>query len=718
MPQSHASTPHNNTNLDVLLATMPFGPLYQPSIGLTLLKDSLSPLNLQAEILYLTLQFGNQIGPKLYNRIAAGRPYQDLVGEWLFSDDLFGRGNTQDWTYIDGILRRKDPKDSRQIPVSESYISQLLWVKKQIPIFMDYVVQKILDCNPKILGLTSIFQQHVASLALAKRVKEARSEITIIMGGANCEDVMGAEVVNQFSFIDYVVSGEGDIIFPELAGSILAGKSSYYLQGVFSKDNLAFKNINGQFLSAPPVKEMDNLPPLDYDDFFHQAQDILEPQKISLPFETSRGCWWGEKHHCTFCGLNGSTMDYRSKSQERALEELYMLSDSYPDQSIFVVDNILDMRYFKHFIPTLKENRIPSELFYEVKANLRKEQLVEMIDAGITRIQPGVESLSDHVLDLMRKGVSVSQNIQLLKWCKELGMELSWNVIWGFPGETPEDYLEMGELIPLLTHLKPPVGTSQLRLDRFSPNYEEAAEFGITNIRATLPYQYIYPFEEPIVRNLAYHFTYEYENEQDVSSYSQPILRKLKQWRENSDATDMFSVDLGDILLIWDFRPIAKSPLTILRNSQKEFYELCDKGQIRNSLISKSSVEGENEKLLDWFVEQKLIAHVSNRYVSLAVPLGLHTPTLTVLGKLRDCLLESDIIIDTHTQIHQRGQKLTADYFHVTIDGKVVVLQKALENLISGLNLSETSSELIYTAGGITFNAVNSLDLFNPDVVR
>ena len=39
-------------------------------------------------------------------------------------------------------------------------------------------------------------------------------------------------------------------------------------------------------------------------------------------FETSRGCWWGERMHCTFCGLNGATMSYRSKSPRRAVDEL------------------------------------------------------------------------------------------------------------------------------------------------------------------------------------------------------------------------------------------------------------------------------------------------------------------------------------------------------------------------------------------------------------
>src|SRR5512144_1002972 len=106
-------------------------------------------------------------------------------------------------------------------------------------------------------------------------------------------------------------------------------------------------------------------------------------------------------------------------------------------------------------------------LFYEVKSNLRKEQVKQLRDAGITEIQPGIESFSDAVLKLMRKGVSALQNIQLLKWCKEFGVQPRWNVLWGFPGEAGEEYERMAAMIPLLAHLPPPVSASGLRLDRF-----------------------------------------------------------------------------------------------------------------------------------------------------------------------------------------------------------------------------------------------------------
>ena len=45
------------------------------------------------------------------------------------------------------------------------------------------------------------------------------------------------------------------------------------------------------------------------------------------------------------------------------------------------------------------------------------------------RIQPGIESLSDHVLKLMRKGTTALQNIQLLKWCREYGVQPEWNLL-------------------------------------------------------------------------------------------------------------------------------------------------------------------------------------------------------------------------------------------------------------------------------------------------
>ena len=141
------------------------------------------------------------------------------------------------------------------------------------------------------------------------------------------------------------------------------------------------------------------------------------------------------------------------------------------------------MRYFKDFIPGLIASNLGVSFYYETKSNLNKTQVRLLRDARISEIQPGIESLSDAVLKLMRKGVSGLQNIQLLKWCKELGVKCDWNFLWGFPGEAAEEYARLAGVVPLLTHLQPPESYATIRLDRFSPNYFDAERMGFTEVQ-------------------------------------------------------------------------------------------------------------------------------------------------------------------------------------------------------------------------------------------
>ena len=93
------------------------------------------------------------------------------------------------------------------------------------------------------------------------------------------------------------------------------------------------------------------------------------------------------------------------------------------------------MRYFGDLLPKLRETGYNFRLFFETKANLKREQLQAMREAGVLAIQPGIESFSTPILKLMEKGVTALQNIRLLKWCAEFGILHVWNVIYGFPGE-------------------------------------------------------------------------------------------------------------------------------------------------------------------------------------------------------------------------------------------------------------------------------------------
>src|SRR5713101_4503887 len=138
---------------------------------------------------------------------------------------------------------------------------------------------------------------------------------------------MGAETVRCFSFVDAAVSGEADLVFPELARRVLRAQPLSDLPGVRMRERIDEEFAAGRFDNGPMVREMDKLPVPDYSDFFEQfkASRYDREWQPSVFLETSRGCWWGERMHCTFCGLNGSTMTFRSKSARRGLHQLNQL---------------------------------------------------------------------------------------------------------------------------------------------------------------------------------------------------------------------------------------------------------------------------------------------------------------------------------------------------------------------------------------------------------
>lgn len=609
--------------LDVLLVSMPFGPVSQPSLGLSLLRGALDGPS--CEILYCTFELAEQLGSLAnYRFIAEGNPNTtSLVGEWVMSPALFTHAGDEDPnSYIDTVLRPE-----ATVPLPNDFVEDLLTLRRQAPQFIADCVERILARKPSIVGFTSVFQQHVATLAAAKLLKERAPEICILVGGANCEGVMGEETLRQFPFLDAVVSGEGEVIFPQLVDQALAREELSSLPGVLTPRSL--ESHNGSRLARTPAPAtLDALPYPDYTDFlerWHQSP-LSTGEKPALLFETSRGCWWGEKQHCTFCGLNGSSMSYRSKSAKRAIDELEAITESSPDSVVLVVDNILDQHYFQTFIPELARRGSKVELFYEIKSNLRRDQLELLYRAGIREIQPGIESLSDRVLTLMRKGNRGLENIRLLRWCKEIGVLPLWNLIWGFPREPPEEYERMAAMIPHLHHLTPPERGLAIRLDRFSPNFDHGEELGLADIRPCTAYSHIYPFAQETRSKLAYYFFHDYADGRNVDDYTADTSQAITDWRRNHHRSELLWQDDGKKLKLWDFRPNAVQPLVVLRGIDRQLYLACDAiaslprltdtaREARSDLLA-----SEVETRLRQLVESGYLARDNDRFLALATP--------------------------------------------------------------------------------------------------
>lgn len=563
--------------VDVCLPLLPFARIESPSLALGLLKSSLRDAGLSSCVLYPNLHFADEIG--IHNYAALSHEFSTLLGEWIFAALAFPEAPDDPESFFEFV--RASPHSSIE-PGPE-----LLEIRRRAVAFMDQLVDDILRLRPRILSCSSTFQQHTASLALLRRIKERQPEIVTVIGGANCEGEMGVANLQAFPWIDYVMSGEGDFTFAETCRLIChlapaAVPQAHLPIGVFGP---------GCRSQAPPparstVTDLDRCSLPDFDDYF-LAFDQMPWQGLvnpGLPIEASRGCWWGAKVHCRFCGLNGEGMGFRRKSAERLLRELAHLATRHPGFGFGFVDNILAPEYFQEILSG-HEDIFDGErcFFFEVKANLSRSQLELMERAGIRWIQPGIESLHDEALREMRKGCTAATNIQLLKWCRELGIRVSWNILTGFPGERDEWLDHMLHMVPLLHHLQPPSGVMPIQFHRFSPYHSQAVEFGLS-LRPIQAYRHIYPLDDALLNQLAYSFEACDSAQPLHGYYRSPVAMSLRQavetWKQlfhRAYRPILFQQPLSDgRLLVVDTRACRTAPKHLLEGLKQEILLCCE----------------------------------------------------------------------------------------------------------------------------------------------
>jgi ribosomal peptide maturation radical SAM protein 1 len=518
----------------VALVSMPFQSNFTPSIQLGLLAAIADSHGFPTETFHLALELSQRVGHRLYESLALTLTRR--MGEWFFSNEAFDQESPdRDGRFLDDFPAEAAMQlGKRSANGLESADRELiLRIRNEIiPAYLDAMMADIDWGSFCVVGFSTVFQQTTSSIALARRIKQSYPHVEIVFGGPNAEGEMGDELMRRTPCIDYMVNGEGDVSFPELLVALAEEKSTCDIPGVLSRvtGDIAFGG------DRPLFEEMDTLPTPRYAEFFARAEatGLFPPSKVRsihsvrIPFESSRGCWWGQKHHCTFCGLNANGMRYRSKSPSRVLSELGELTRAHGSIAFTAVDNIIDLSYVKTLFKQIIEEGRDYQLFYETKANLTRETVKTMRAAGVVLMQPGIESLNTHVLQLMRKGTTAAHNVNLLRWARYYGIHVFWSILWGFPGEIAEDYAEQAKLIPYLAHLEPPVAANCIRMDRFSPLYEDREAFPIQFRTPEPSYAYAFPDAYDLNR-LAYSFEYRLEKRLEDEAYAD-LLTATDTW--------------------------------------------------------------------------------------------------------------------------------------------------------------------------------------------
>ncbi len=657
-----------------MLVNMPFASFRHPSLGLGLLKAALADLPVEVRVLDACLDFAALISAPAYDTIATWRS-EDLLGDWVFSaalraDEEVGAGradeNVDGSGYLQDVLAGGLAEHRVDFfgkpPLTGELRAQIAAAQAAASDLLTACLDEIRALDPLLVGFTSMVHQQAAALALARRVKAALPDACIAFGGASCRGEMSAELLRSFPFVDAVAGGDGEIVLPALVERLLAGGAPH--------DPPASAGLGRGLERAAPgaaaVADLDSLPVPDLSDYFARlsAGPLRDDIEARVPFESSRGCWWGERSRCIFCGQASAALTYRQKSASRMLIELEELARRHPGHPFLFTDEIVPLRFVDEVAPLLPD-RLPDfrALYFEARPGLSRQQLTDLAAAGIRRLEVGIESLSTPVLKLMRKGTTAAEGVQLLKWARELGVGIVWNLIWGFPGEDPESAEAMAAIMPLLTHLQPPHTAGPVRLDRFSPLFEEADEWGIGDVEPYPAYRHVYDLAPEALRRLAYHFTFRVldrppgvgiatdsaeEPKSDAgtcetASGERPeaggerrataaLAEQVDRWQHAYPQALLWSADNGQRLVLSDSRPgFDAEQLTVLDGEHRILYLACATIQTAGTLTTELAHgtgrhvdAAEVQELLQPLLDQGLMLRDGERYLSLALPVPGH----------------------------------------------------------------------------------------------
>lgn len=635
--------------MQINLVSMPFAALTSPSIALTQLKGRLEQCfrgAVRVRICYLNLEFGRRLGLDAYNFVAHGAAAElSGFGEWLFSRLAFPSSPDNTLEYLEAHRACFGP--GKDLPV---VLRELLDSREHFTDILDELIADHELDRADVVGFTSMFQQTCPSIALATRLRARRSDQIIIMGGANCEGTMGIELAANVPALDFVFSGPGLVSCEKVVGHLLGGdmEACHQVMGVYSKRNSSAAacssgtprrdqaSIQGAHSAADIGAELDINTPLElsYDDYLECQRGLLPGLRhVSLMFETSRGCWWGERAHCTFCGLNGQTMSYRAMHPDRALEVIQTLLARYVPRGVTsfqCVDNILPISYIDEVFPKLR----PPEhvrIFYEVKADLSEQQLAVLGRAGVRRIQPGIEALATSTLKLMRKGTTAFQNVQLLMSCVKHGVVPIWNLLIGFPREDPQVYESYLSVLPRLYHLCPPTSVSPIRFDRFSPYFFRAKDYAL-DLQPFSYYSYCFPFPPAAIESIAYYFD---DRNSDApyriqaTRYLARLRELVSSWRTRFTGADGLEPARLQLQKVWDGVAWIEDTRTgnprTIELSREEFRALV---AVRVPQTERDMQSQFAPMVLDKLIAEGLVFSERGRYMSLALDCDLVSSSL------------------------------------------------------------------------------------------
>ncbi|MBI5700638.1 B12-binding domain-containing radical SAM protein [Candidatus Saganbacteria bacterium] len=291
----------------------------------------------------------------------------------------------------------------------------------------------------EVVGFSIMSIDLLPALEAIKITKQTNPKAITVVGGVHPTIML--EQMKSNNDIDIIVVGEGEVIFSRILDIIKSG-------------GMPDRVYQGEATSLDTLSWIDR-------DLFDVSAELFHPfiKSLKAPFVTlnvGRGC----PFNCTFCQpaerrVFGDRV--RMRSVENVIDELDHLYSRYKFNSFMVHDDLFtyDKKWVMRFCEEYNRLGIKKKFVCQSRADIisnNEELIYEMKKSGLACLIIGFESGSQRILDFIKKGTTVEQNLRAAEICRKNGVEIFANYMFGLPTETKE---EVEQTISIIEKIDP-----------------------------------------------------------------------------------------------------------------------------------------------------------------------------------------------------------------------------------------------------------------------
>ena len=308
---------------------------------------------------------------------------------------------------------------------------------------IEETVSRVLEFKADLAGLSAVTPTVGLCQQISEKLKKADEDILVVAGGIHPSS-LPEETLKECVSFDFLIRGEGELALVELLGALNDNSALDHIKG------LVYRNL-GNIIVNGAADSVENL-----DDLGFPARHLLK-NSLYKTFDSGRmtsiiamrGC----PASCIYCAVSlVAGRKCRKRSPSHVIEEIESCLNKYKISFIAFLDDTFTFN--KLWVHSLCDEFIMTGLCRKIKwscltrvDNVDLNLLRHMKKAGCVRVELGIESGSQKILDYAKKGISLQQTKEAFLLAKKAGLSTMGFVMLNVPGETMDTISATKKLI-------------------------------------------------------------------------------------------------------------------------------------------------------------------------------------------------------------------------------------------------------------------------------